>query len=372
MASESGVHVTSFGHQHYVPCVRWKLGEYQAILRLTSETKKRITPLIEVPKVGWDFETGTYAKTVNQHLAPLAERVEQKWGHRACFVDLNRLDPAARMSDGSHPADYVFAELRKRGCAAIPVTGSDRDMDYQKAIRRAVRQDCRGICLRLSLEQAVAGNVQESADRLLDQLGLDPLNADLVLDLDAPASFVPVDGFVKLLLTVVGRLPHRNKWRTFTVIGTSFPKTMGALQFGPQLIDRYEWIVYKRLTTSLSNAHLRVPTFGDYGISHPEVLRLDMRKVKPAASIRYTADDAWYVLKGKNVRDHGYKQYRRLSADLTSSPHFAGRGRSRGDAYIDDCANAIVSTGNLTTWRWVGTNHHIEKVVRDVANWFAS
>jgi len=371
LASKLRERVPAFDQRHYVPCVRWKQGEYQAILRLMLQTGEGITPLIEIPEVGWDFERCTAAKTVQEHLAPFAKRVDQKWGARPCFVDLKLLDPADRMLDGTHPVDYVFDELRQRRCCAVPVTGPDRDSDYHEAIGAAIQRDRRGVCLRLNLTEAVDRNVHDTVDGLLQELKTDPVDTDLVLDLDAPANFVPIEGFVKLLEAIVVRLPHRDSWRTFTLLGASFPKTMGVLRVGSQSVKRYEWLAYKRLTVDLSNAQLRLPTFGDYGISHPEVLRMDMRKVKPAASIRYTVDDAWYVLKGKNVRDYKFEQYRALCAHLASSPHFAGRDRSRGDAYIEDCANGAAKTGNLTTWRWVGTNHHIEKVVFDIANWFA-
>ena len=45
-----------FGHQHYVPVLKWKLGEYQALHRLASDIKDRMTPLIEIPDIGYDFD----------------------------------------------------------------------------------------------------------------------------------------------------------------------------------------------------------------------------------------------------------------------------------------------------------------------------
>jgi Beta protein len=45
-----------------------------------------------------------------------------------------------------------------------------------------------------------------------------------------------------------------------------------------------------------------------------------------------------------------------------------GAGFSPGSAYIESCRTGGASTGNLSTWRWVGTNHHMTKVVNDLAN----
>jgi len=42
-----------------VPILKWKMGEYQALQRLSTPVKDCLTPLLEIPPVGFDFETGT-------------------------------------------------------------------------------------------------------------------------------------------------------------------------------------------------------------------------------------------------------------------------------------------------------------------------
>jgi hypothetical protein len=118
----------------------------------------------------------------------------------------------------------------------------------------------------------------------------------------------------------------------------------------------------------LAKAGVRVPAFGDYAINHPDLLQKDMRLLKPSATIRYAIDDAWLIVKGRNVRDYKYGQYRGLAKSVLNHSSFLGTNFSRGGKYISGCANGIESTGNLSTWRWVGTNHHLEKVARDLSN----
>ena len=126
------------------------------------------------------------------------------------------------------------------------------------------------------------------------------------------------------------------------------------------------------LVNGLRRAKLRLPSFGDYAINHPKILELDMRKVKPSATIRYTVDNHWYIVKGKNVRDYGFEQYHELSKKVFASRYYCGSTFSWGDDYIQECANRHGKTGSLMTWRQVGTNHHIEKVTRDIASFYAS
>lgn len=356
----------NFDHHHYVPCLRWKQGEYQAIYRLVDETKNSLTPLIEVAEIGYDFEARKPSKTVDEHLAPLAKRVAAKWSGRPFFVDLKLIQGETQMADGRHPVTFVQDELRGRECPAVPVIGLDRDLDYQQAVKDAAAIDGRGICVRVSIEQAAKG-IQTDLEALKKETGLGLEDLDLVLDLGAP-NFVPVDAFAQVVRAVIGKIPDPNGWRTFSLISTSFPASMAEVKKSPDTITRYEWLLYEQLINKLANEGMRIPTFGDYGINHPKVLDLDMRLVKPSASIRYTIDKAWLIIKGPNVRDNGFAQYRDHCRTLVASPEYMGPGFSYGDLYIEQCAAGVGRTGNLTMWRQVGTNHHLQKVVADIAN----
>jgi len=53
---------------------------------------------------------------------------------------------------------------------------------------------------------------------------------------------------------------------------------------------------------------------------------------------------------------------------LLRSPAYSGPQFSWGDRYISDCARGKTSCGNLTTWRRVGTSHHIAYLNQQIAN----
>ena len=68
-----------------------------------------------------------------------------------------------------------------------------------------------------------------------------------------------------------------------------------------------------------------MPDFGDYSVNHPDVLKGDMRLLKPAAAIRYTLNDSWLIAKGTNLRVAGaYAQFFALSAQIVGSRHYSG------------------------------------------------
>ena len=70
----------SSSHPLYIPCIRWKQGEYKALNFLSAETKKLIRPLIDIAEMGFDFETRETHKSIDKHLEKFAKRVKNKWG----------------------------------------------------------------------------------------------------------------------------------------------------------------------------------------------------------------------------------------------------------------------------------------------------
>jgi len=359
-----------FDHFHYVPCLRWKQGEYQALYRLEPATKRLFTPLIEIPGIVYDFQKGKIPKTIDEHLDPIAQRIHNKWGRYLCFLDMYLIRPNERMATGIHPVRFIFDRLRERKCLAIPVTGLNRESSYQQEIKAISTKDKFGICLRVLIEEVSKSSFGKEINSLLSVLDIQVNNCDFILDLGSP-NFEPLVGFSKMVHMIVNKIPYLRRWRTFSILGTSFPKSLGGIKVGVTTIPRYEWQAYKILVDRLIKAKLRLPAFGDYAITHPETLDLDWRVVKPPVKIRYTIDDRWYIVKGKNYRDYGYGQYHKLSEKILTSNYYYGPTFSWGDDYIQKCANGG-KTGNLTMWVCVDTNHHIKKMTHDIASFYGS
>lgn len=361
----------NFDHYQYVPCLRWKQGEYQALLGLSDAAKKLMTPIIEVAEFGYDFEDEKDKHTIDEHLEPFAKRVREKWGKDTCFVDSRHLPPEDIMADGSHPISFIFEKLRALKCTSVPVVGLSRKPQYVQATKEVISKDKHGLCVRITIEEAAKLTLKNDLDSLLHTVEINAKDCDLILDLGAP-NFEPVEGIAKLVEGIIKRIPNLDQWRTFILIGTAFPSSMGEVKKSPTIIPRSEWLLYKILVKNLFKAKIRLPTFGDYGINHPAVLMLDMRFIKPAGTIRYTINDAWFIVKGPNVRDNKFGQYRGHCQAVLTSGFYSGSEFSEGDEYIDKCAKGTGSTGNLYVWRRVGTSHHLEKVVQDVSSLFGS
>lgn len=355
-----------FSHTHYVPVLKWKMGEYQALSRLAEPVKDRITPLLEVPPVGFDFETRANKETLDSHIGDFGRRLKSKWQARPCFVELKYLQANPLCTGGQHCVDELFNAARQEGCAAIPVASFNNNPAYLAAIGRTVQQDRRGVCLRLYLPDFDRPNMAADIEHMLRSMAEGWHACDLVIDLEAQ-SYVPVTVFVGIIQTLLSKVPVLNRWRTVSVVGTSFPNTVAGLNTNPAFIPRMEWRSYRAFLATLG-PEARIPTFGDYGVAHPDPVELDMRLIKPFAKMRYTIDNDWYFEKGSPVRTHGFGQFQSMCAKLMAQPFFCGRNFSAGDTYIADCAAGSVATGNLSTWVWVATNHHLTKVASDLAS----
>jgi hypothetical protein len=349
----------------YVPILKWRMGEYQSLLRMRGDLKPKMLPLIELCPPEYDFEAERLKKTIDEQLVTFAQRLKKKWGERLAFVDGLLLEASDRMKGGVHPMAFVFDGVRAEGGRIIPVTGLERDEAYQGAVRSAAKADGLGVCLRVSLDEVADEAFDERIKTLLLLLDVSLAETDIILDLRA-ANFEPVVALAALLAGLIENSPVFAKVRSLTLAGTAFPPSMGSIKTRITEIKRSEWLVYKAVCAALPPA-MRRPMFGDYAIAGPERVSIDMRKVKPAASVRYATHDIWLVAKGSNVRDNGFGQFRDLCKEITESKSYLDREFSKGSEHIFDCAFAGASTGNLTTWRWVGTNHHMTKVLDDLA-----
>jgi hypothetical protein len=357
-----------FDHQRYVPILKGRTGEYGALQALSARGKEMITPLIDIPPIPWNHSAKRPEKTIDQHLFKVGQKLGRAWGkEQMIFVDLFWVADKEIMTDGSQPITHVFQEARRQGVQAVPVTGFARERDYQSAVREIVNEDGRGVCLRVQREDfEETDELGAELLALLGYLGAAVSQADLLLDLRA-ISDLTANNLSARVASMIRRLPNLDRWRSFILGATGFPVDLIGLPPSQlSTLPRSEWVLWRDLVTNYTIP--RLPKFADYGISHPQPSEVDPRVMRASASIRYTTAESWLIVKGRNLRDHGYPQFRDVCGTLLRNPEYCGARFSWGDLYISDCAMRRVSHGNLTTWRKVGTSHHIAFVAGQLAS----
>jgi hypothetical protein len=121
-----------------------------------------------------------------------------------------------------------------------------------------------------------------------------------------------------------------------------------------------------------------MPTFVDYGPSHPEFQEFDPRTMKIAPKIKYTAEEEWLVAKGeapkrKKELKEGEEntpnsvQLEELAKMLIATSAWKGENFSRGDKQV---AKYAVGEGphDALTYVEAGFAHHLTLVVRQLAS----
>ena len=364
-----GIELHMHNHQHYVPVLKWKQGEYQALSRLSDDRKASLTPLFELTPPGHDFETGTDRKTLDDHIKVFGKRLKSKWGTRRCFLD------ASLTQEPAHALSKALPDARENACVVIPVITLGSKSDFVSLITKAVKREGNGACLRLSWQKDFSREGLDTAiEKMLKTIDLAPSQVDLVVDF-AAEKFEPIRIMSQAAATALKELPFLNRWRSLTYVGSSYPRTFAEVFDKPDIefvhVRRVEWEFYKSLVQNM-NTTVRIPCYGDYASAHPDLVELDMRLIKPFAKVRYTTSDGWHLGKGTNVRADGFEQFRGLCKTLIARKYFDGKEFSAADDYIIKCARGDESTGNLTTWVWVATNRHLSKVVDDLAKFHVS
>lgn len=353
-------------HKHYVPILKTKLAELDALRGLSPDIKQNITPLLELIPVPWDFKTNTPKMSLKEHLDKSASKISKALGpDLRFFLDLVLLDSSGTIF-GLHPLEYFYDELSKHKVFVIPTTGLTQVDDYQQAVANIVSKDDKGACLRVKkedLEDILLLN--DSIDNVLDILGTITFKCDLVIDLE----YLPLDNsdeFLESILDAIQYFPYLKEWRSFTLAASSFPEIPDIKQSDNKLLPRHEMALWRSV---LANKTIlpRIPSFGDYAIQHPELSDLDFRFIKSSVNLRYATDKAWLVYKGREKNRYGYVQFNDICRLLLNRNEYCGADYSWGDGYINRCAIDEDGPGNPQKWRQAGFSHHITLTASQIA-----
>jgi hypothetical protein len=344
----------------YVPILKAKEGEYAGLGVLGLDVRHRITPLLEVPGIPYDYLKDKPARTLDLHVQGIASKVKQSWGEdRQFYIDLSAHNSTDLLENGTHALNAVLEEARAVGVKAIPVIYTWSSDDCLEAAALHSRQTDSGACVRLTLEDFDEEvDLEDRLDRVTNFLGLSNPSIDLLLDLKEIQG--DVQRSVLLVRALMVGVPEPSSWRNVILAASSFPEDLRDVEAATvSTMPRKEWELWGALQKRPERLPRRDLVFSDYGITHPTLKELDPRMITMSASIRYTTSDKWIVVKGRNVRQHGFDQYYTLCEKLISHPAYAGSEFSWGDRYIAETAARKTGPGNATTWRKVGTNHHI-------------
>jgi hypothetical protein len=367
-----------FNNKHYIPILRWKAAEREALGHVSLTDKVMMTPLIELimpqPKEASIRDGDTPGDLLKESVALFKEKLTvipteilECWGRDPVFIDMHLIDGSIRaesmaniLSAGKSMDIFMIPVVN-----VIPVVDFESDMKTRQVAVAFAKEHKYGLCLRLSRSDLRQESIASNIEGFLQKSNLKKKDVDLLVDLQI------VDDQYQPLLTLINSLPDLKQWRTFTLVSGAFPPDLTQFTV-PDLykIPRDDWNNWKKAIAALT----RKPSFGDYTIQHP-LYREPVPGANPSASIRYTDKEGWLVMRGQGLRSPksaGFAQYPANAKLLADTPEYKSFGEkfSYGDAYIAKMGKDVNSkeTGNPRTWLRAGINHHLACVAFQLAN----
>ena len=363
-----------FGHKHYVPILKWKTAERQALKELAAQLKgkerKLITPLVRLvmpsPKAQKnpaqqktrEEQLDEVVATLRTRLAVIPGEMLDAWGVDPLFVDVSMLYTPALRNESMR---RILATGETLKMSLIPVVDLSSDSEVGKASCALAKQFGHGLCLRLVRAQFRSfQELIKQLDAFVAACRLPVNQIDLLVDLKE-------DNHNEYLATLESaqRIPNLMSWRTFILASGAFPVDLTGCKVDQKNeIPRIDWKNWLRQRAMKLRRH---PSFADYTIQHP-VYKESAQFFTPSASIRYTLKDEWLVMRGQRGKSQQYLANARILSELPEYKGF-GEGFSYGDAQIKLKGADLKSkrTGNPTTWLVVGINHHLACVTSQIA-----
>ncbi|MGM0694831.1 MAG: beta family protein [Pseudomonadota bacterium] len=352
----------------YRPILRFKRGEQTALSNLSDNHKSATKPLLNI--TAHDFSPPperTFDSAFDMRIIQDANSLNDAWAGSSAAVDMGDLDPYAQCEGGTHPLrrffDHLFSSEEK--AQGTPVLRLNNDDNYVEAASSICRDYGIPPAFRITPDDLAVPDIKQTIAGLLRRCDTAAKDAELVLDM----GYIETTG--RSTLTAKGALesvPFAADWSALSLVAGSFPENLSGFPAGSHVIERNEWAVW---VANSSVAGRRV-LYGDYATIHPILEEgLDPRTMNPTASVRYTHEDTWILLRGQGTRTRGgpgFKQFYDHADTVHDMSEYRGEPFSFGDAKIARIHRREESQGNLETWVTIGVNHHIAEIVDQLAN----
>jgi len=349
----------NFDPSHYVPVLKVKRAEKNALRKIAPSLRPKITPLLEIVARNPD-KTPTIDRHLDTAFKDLATSVSF---YRRCLLDARELEP-----DGPSAAEDVFGRAARAGIKFTPVTGISRTVD----VAATLNYRAAGIAVRLTREELEGGSLAKNLRAFMARHNLGHTEVDLIVDL-GPVDDLVQDGVAALASSFLANVPDHARWRTLTVSACAFPMSMGGVERNSHSrVERCEWKVWREVLHANRQRMERLPTFSDCAIQHSKgVEDFDPRTMQVSAAVRYTLADEWLLIKGESTRaTPPSEQFPELATQLIYGQFrhdFVGTGHCAGCASMKASANGADSLGSPEAWRRLCTIHHVTTVVEALA-----
>lgn len=344
----------------YMPILKSKKGELEALKRVSSDHRDTTFPLIECTTLALTQKQSAadaLKKRLDTLAASLAAASSAEWRFG---IDTTALLPT--YSKQGRLLMAVCRQLAQGGVRVAPCLLPDSVSQFPAEVSAlAIYGD---IILRIPVHACLPSQVQNTVGDTWKALKNKRVRLHVLLDMYVQVGTDPA-ALAASMKPYVAEALSANHVSTVVLAGGSFPYVLTGIPQGQSPIARVEWQVWRKL---LKDASLRSVLFGDYTVTNPKPMEdLDPRKINASAAIRYAQDDHWVLFKAGGTRTHGFGQYNALCKLLIGDKCYSGQNFSYGDERYHYHAQPKSTSGNLWTWRRDATSHHMALTARAYA-----
>ncbi|MDY6794815.1 MAG: beta family protein [Actinomycetota bacterium] len=360
--------------KNYIPVLRWKKAERDALATLDVRIRENITPLFELIMPAPKRDKDDYNKILSDSKAVFKNNLPSTVGelNKCCpidssaFVDVHLIDGELRattlkqiLDDSLTSAQVTLVPVTH----IIPVVSTDADMSTRKVAVDYASSSDNGLCVRIDRYNLDDEDLNKVISDFVGKNKLDISKTDLFIDLGV----ISESDDAKNVSAQLARLPSLNDWRTVILSGGAFPKDLSEFEkHSHNQVVRYDWRLWNALRIT---SQPRMPLYSDYAIQHP-IFYGQIPRANTSASVRYADDQQWEISRGEGLRNEngaGHQQYPALAQLIIEQNYFKGADYSAGDKYIAERAADSTKPGNPTTWLKAGLNHHLTLTVRQLS-----
>lgn len=359
------------------------MGELRALKHLEDDSAENLIPLLEIPLSPWDYVNDQPSKDIKSHIESVLDNIVKYWINKPFFISLSREILTAE-DEGNTAEDYIkeFAETIKQDkykdisfSFVIPILVPDFNYGllYSQLSSIIEQNSSINFTLRILVDlldfECDLHLIETEIQAVLEKFNRKCENSTLIIDMGS----IWKDDISAVMLSVklvLQEIPNSTNWENIVISMSSFPDSLSCVEkrTSNDSFKRIEWQVWNKIV----QREAFKPIYSDYSIAHPLLNEVDPRIINMYASIRYTLDETWFILRGDSLRDFGFTQYPKLCRDLIGSGKFSGKSFSWGDSRIKEFTeDGNTRTGNATTWREIGNNHHFKLVLQQLSNLIA-
>lgn len=372
----------------YVPILKAKQGEFDALAHLSERASNQIIPWFDIPRLS-DINREKFEKyskpPIQSFLNDIAFNIANAWSgkpifdeSKSIFMDLPQWSPDAQIENGEHIIPYLLKQLERLEVNVNPVVRYDfwDDPVYVNTLKNINLKSERHYCIRLDMDINTVDDIRADPDyvseRLIDiiqQLELNPAETYLLIDFgDVSKQSDFIEEMIDKAKQAIS-LVQQCGFSRIMLGGASLPISIAEAvdnKDSEGLVIRKEMMTWQILLSE--NPSLNI-IFADYGVRNPNSKDESKGNKYTNGKIRYTTSDKnYFIARGHWLynSDDKFHQFCDLAKTVITSEYYLGEAFSWADKQLSLHSNPKSKSGNLSEWITIDTNHHIETVAMEV------